>query len=205
MENHAPRAFGNMTSTPPPNPQLPPSPGSDTTPPIHTPVPSWTPPEIPYNESFEDDVMNAILHPPPPDPEPGESEISLNFDVTPDDLPLQLHDFRRKYPSAVPGILLPTRDSSLHGACGVPDAVAHGLAREMIEQNGIKTPAEFAAFLEEELRGQKRVLKERMERRQESMKHNEVLDKEIRQLEMERDMQRRVAEKWRQGRRGSDG
>ena len=148
--------------------------------------------------------MDIVLHPPEADSRPPGGALEITFPVLPEELPVQLDDFRRSHPSAIPGINLPSSSSSLSGAPGPPDMVLHAMARDMIRENRINGPAAFAAFLDSELERQKAQLEHRMKKRSQAKTQNEELDRELAQLEMERNMQMRVAEKWRKGRRGSD-
>lgn len=77
------------------------------------------------------------------------------------------------------------------------------MAQELVEKHNIRTHAQFIHWVEAEIAAQMRELRERMRRRQAAIRENERIMAEIRRLDMERDMERRVAERWRSARKAS--
>jgi hypothetical protein len=168
----------------------------------------YTPVEIPYSEAFENSIMNTVLNPHGafhPPPYPSGNAIPPDPDISASDLPLPLHDYRRIYPSPVPGILLPHPLYTLHGAKGPSEEQLIAQAEELCKKHNIRTKAQFDHWVDAEIASQMRELKERMRARQRAIKENDRVMLEVRRLDMERDMERRVAERWRSRRKTSGG
>ena len=185
-----------MTTRRPVDPVLPvsPPPEEDSTSAQVQAVDPWQAPEIPYSESFEDSVMNTVLDSKSntrqpvylPDPNTPPSILSST------ELPLSLHDYRRKYPSPIPGILLPHPNSTLHGAAGPSEEQLLALAQELVEKHGIRNEAQLKHWLDAEEAEQRAELRKRMRRRQEAIRINEHVMREVRTLDTQRDVERKV-------------
>jgi len=190
-----------MTSTPPPEPVQPtsrPQQEDDESAEQPTTEP-YIPPSIPYSEAFENSIMNAFLNPhgsfAPPPYAPDHSAQPPS--ISQSELPLALHDYRRVHPSFVNGILLSHPSHTLHGAPGPTEDQLLQLAQELVQKHGIRNEAQFVLWLDTEETHQRRELRERMRRRQSVLRENENVRQEVDRLDMERDMERRVAERWR--------
>lgn len=185
-----------MATRLPVEPVLPvsPPPEEESTPAPAPAVEPWQVPDIPYSESFENDVMNTVLNPKsntrqpvyPPNPDAPPAVIS------PAEIPLPLHDYRRTYPSSIPGILLPHPTSTFHGVAGPSEEQLLALAQELVEKHGIRNEAQFKHWLNEKEAQQRTELKERMRRRQEAVRINEDVEREVRTLDTQRDIERKV-------------
>jgi len=185
-----------MTTRRPPEPVLPvsPPPEEDFTPAPAPVVDPWQAPDIPYSESFEDGVMNIVLDPKSNTRQPA---YLTNPDTQPSvlsstELPLPLRDYRRMYPSPIPGILLPHPNSTLHGAAGPSKEQLLALAQELVEKHGIRNEAQLKHWLDTEEAQQRAELMKRMRRRQEAIRINEHVMREVRTLDTQRDVERKV-------------
>lgn len=186
------------TRRPAAEPVLPvsPPPEEDSTP-APAPAPAidpWQAPDIPYSESFEDSVMNTVLD---PNANTRQPVYLSNPDTPPPvlsstELPLPLHDYRRAYPSTIPGILLPHPTSTLHGATGPSEEQLLGLAQALVEKRGIRNEAQLKHWLDTEEAQQRAELMKRMRRRQEAIRINEHVAREVRTLDTQRDFERKV-------------
>ena len=183
-----------MTTRCPNEPVLPVSPPPEEE---STPAPAvepWQAPDIPYSESFEDSVMNTVLD---PNSNSRKPVYLPNPDATPPvisttELPLPLHDYRRTYPSPIPGILLPHPTSTLHGAAGPSEEQLLTLAQQLVEKHGIRNEAQLKHWLDAEEAQQRAELMKRMRRRQEAIRINEHVVREVRTLDTQRDVERKV-------------
>lgn len=151
--------------------------------------------------------MNTILNPhgafAPPSYAPKSDEPPPT--ISKEELPLPLHDFRRIYPSPIPGVLLSHPSHTIHGAPGPSEEQLIQLAQDLVQKHGIRNEAQFLHWLDAEEAQQKRDLKERMRRRQIAIRENEVVHQELARLDDERDVERRVAERLRTKNRSSGG
>lgn len=185
-----------MTTRRPAEPVLPvsPPPEEGSTPGPAPAIDSWQAPDIPYSESFENSVMKTVLDPKSNARQP----IYLSNPVTPPsivsstELPLPLHDYRRTYPSPILGILLPHPTSTLHGAAGPSEEQLLALAQDLVEKHGIRNEAQLKHWLDTEEAQQRAELMKRMRRRQEAIEINEHVMREVRTLDTQRDVERKV-------------
>ncbi|KAM0720192.1 hypothetical protein Q7P37_004328 [Cladosporium fusiforme] len=182
---------------------------------------TYVPHDLKYSTDFEDSLVQALLDPDAKtnaglrvipedsDEEPKEGESLRASDivlsdlpsVAEDELPLPLSDPRRVFASAIPGIKLTHPGGYLEGGPGLnpnldtfPDdflnhnaAVANATALRAAIQNDIDTQLE--------------ALKERLRARQKAKEKNEQIEKELRALvdqhNMELKIQRRMADEQR--------
>ncbi|SRR6266480_4387556 len=184
------------TRRPAAEPVLPvsPPPEEESTPAPTPAIDPWQAPDIPYSKSFEDSVMNAVLN---PNSNTRQPVYLSNPDTAPSvlsstELPLPLHDYRRAYPSTIPGILLPHPTSTLHGANGPSEEQLLGLAQDLVEKHGIRNEAQLKHWLDTEEAQQRAELMKRMRRRQEAIRINEHVMKEVTTLDTQRDFERKV-------------
>jgi len=158
----------------------------------------YIPPPIPYSETFENNMMNAILNPhgfasPPSAPDHSAPPPSISRA----ELPLQLHDYRRVYPSSIKGVCLSHPSHTFHGAPGPTEEQLLQLAQELVQKRGIRNEVQFVHWLDTEETHQRRELHERMRRRQSMLHENANVQQEITRLDQERDIEKRVTERLR--------
>lgn len=174
---------------------------------------------MPYSAEFTDSIMKVILTPPPASGieviHPGTkvapvqgSSIRLEdvhpATVEPAELPLRLDDARRVYKGSIPGVKLTHPGGPIEG--GPPLSLSgdqihrrgsfppdmRQFAQQLIENNDIRTAAGLKKFITAETKRQKDELTRRMAERHEAIDHNEKLDREIKQMEDQRALERRV-------------
>lgn len=130
-------------------------------------------------------------------------------DVDAADLPLPLDDPRRVYESNVPGVRLTHPGGSLHGGTSTSVPAAHSkdasavaedveeYAMSLIRSNGLRNATLLKKLIAGETARSNEELGRRMRERQEAVEHNERVDKEIQQLQAQREMERRLEERMR--------
>lgn len=177
---------------------------------------------IPYDATFEDCLMRTILTPPTAGfddvtivdsdsaaPVLGYSIISSDIDpsdlphVSQEELPLSLNDERRVYRSSIPGILLTHPGGLFEGGPGPASSSASrainldAFARDFVQRHDIRTAEQLQRKVEEEKAVWMRQARERMLAREEATERNEKLEREVRQLVAQREMEIRVLKKFR--------
>ena len=193
---------------------------------LQSPPPSPTsnkrgPLEIPYSESFTDELMRIVLQPHSPSGKVvsdkgltittnGDSvqlEDAYLPDVDPSELPIPIEDPRRIYRSAVPGIRLthpggpleggapPFQPSGTSGITGqIPDDI-RDYARQLIRENSPKNLRDLQKLIASETQKQILELKKRMSERNEAKEQNEQTQKEIDDKDEVRAIERKIEEK----------
>lgn len=171
---------------------------------------TWLPAHIPYNESYENALQHAILNPPtgrnglvilpddsPSQPEPGISvrarDIQPNHlpDIDFHQLPLPLDDTRRIYASPLPGIRLTHPVGYLEGGPG-PSSDQDAFVRDFISQHNITTRAQLLEVRAQEIEKNLDLTKERMRARHHALQHNARIEKEIKTLTDQREMELKI-------------
>ena len=184
----------------------------------HTnPYANYVPHDLAYNADFEDSLIPLVLtdEPPPqtgivvlPDDDEGaESQAPANLEtaklssidphtlprIPEADLPLPLNDPRRVYTSPIPGILLTHPQGYLEG--GPPlDPEMDTFPEHFLSENAskIKTSADLHAAVQRQVAESLEQLKGRMQARKEAKERNEGLERELRALGEEHEMEVRV-------------
>lgn len=171
---------------------------------------AWSPRDIPYNEAYENNVKNTIIYPPskdnaihvipddsPEDPQPGLSVRARDIDpatfpfVNFDDLPIALDDPRRIYASPVPGIKLTHPGGYLEGGPGfAPDN--HVFASDFISEFNITAPDQLRDAVQAQIHQHLDSARERMNAREDAMQHNARIDKELKTLMDQREMEVKI-------------
>ncbi|KAF1985306.1 hypothetical protein K402DRAFT_334776 [Aulographum hederae CBS 113979] len=181
---------------------------------------SQPPPSLPYNARFEDSLMETVLasnstrggmtvlpSTSTAKAVPGKSIVITEIDsstlpfIRPSELPLPLNDERRTYQSPIPGVRFTHPGGAIEGGPGPfgPLGMDENRAKEaqdFIEEHGIRTQAQFSKVLEQKRAQCMKKVKEAMEQRMEAKQQNQDLDGEIKTLEIEREMERKVQLKY---------
>jgi len=174
---------------------------------------------IPYSAPFLDGLMTTVLDLPPSKtkgrgrpPRPSDIDASNLPTIPLEELPLPLTDPRRKYKSAVPGVLLTHPGGWLEGGMAQelqsPIASVGGTSpysQEFIARHRITNATELQRHVKRETAAKLEELKGCMRERREALEHNERIMREIKQLEDQRDTERRVEAKMRRMRTGGEG
>lgn len=165
------------------------TPGEDPEP--TSPVIDYSPITVQYNEAFENGLMHAILEPSNPI---SRSQISPPL-IDPTTLPIPLNSSLRTYSSPIPGILL-THPNGYHtGGPGPSPSTVDEFADKFIKEYDIQDAGQLERIVEDRVRVLMYTAKERMREREDAIRKNEDVEKQLRDLEEQRNRERRVAEK----------
>jgi hypothetical protein len=179
---------------------------------------SYVPHDLKYNTDFEDSLVQALLDPeaktdigirviPEDSDEAPEEGVSIRArdillpslpNISEDELPLPLSDPRRVFASAIPGIKLTHPGGYLEGGPGL-DPELDTFPDDFLNHNtDIGTAAALNTAIQSDIEAQIETLKERLRARQKAKEKNEQIEKELRALvdqhNMELKIQRRMAE-----------
>jgi hypothetical protein len=160
---------------------------------LTSPVIDYSPATVAYNESFENDLMNAILYgsAQPPTRTPLSSPPMVN----PTTLPIPLDSNLRTHPSPIPGVQLTHANGYHTGGPGPnPTAVAE-FAKKFIEEHGIEDAGQLERVVEELIGEKMAVVKERMKEREEAIKKNKAIERDLEELKLQRAAELSVVEK----------
>jgi hypothetical protein len=175
---------------------------------------SYVPHDLKYNTDFEDSLVQALLDPEaktdigirviPEAPEEGVSIRARDIllpslpNVSEDELPLPLSDPRRVFASAIPGIKLTHPGGYLEGGPGLNPELDTFPDDFLNHNTDIGTVAALNTAIQSDIEAQIETLKERLRARQKAKEKNEQIEKELRALvdqhNMELKIQRRMAE-----------
>jgi hypothetical protein len=164
-----------------------------------------------YDAAFEDSVMRIVLNPPPADgvillndgddpPVGSGSVLRTAVDLerirtfATSELPLPLDHPLRVYRSSVPGIRLTHPGGELEGGegPGMSTSERASFARELIEDNRLRSATQFWRIVENEKREALKELEEKMRARQDAIRKNELLESQLDVLKEQRDIEVRV-------------
>jgi hypothetical protein len=182
--------------------QTPLTPGDDQDPSPTAPVIDYSPATVPYDASFENALMTAILYPSDNNPpHPPRQQKSDNFPnsgstlhINPTTLPIPLNSPLRTHPSPIPGVRL-THINGYHtgGPGPAPSSIAE-FAERFIKEHAIEDAGQLERIVEEQIKQKMEVVKERMREREQAVKKNEGVDRELVNLKEARNVERRVAD-----------
>lgn len=172
---------------------------------------SWQPQEIAYSEHFDDALQRVLDYPPRsrdgiailPDDSQDEAQpgVSIrlrdidaqslpNLDLR--DLPLSLDDPRRAFASPVPGVRLTHPGGFLEGGPGLSPDEQRAFARDFIARLNISDPEQLAIAVQDHMAQALAQAKERMQARDEAQQHNARIEKEIKTLMDQREMEVKI-------------
>ncbi|KAH9861322.1 hypothetical protein IAQ61_011059 [Plenodomus lingam] len=195
MSTNADTAMGNA----------PPTPAHDTKDTdLTSPAIDFSPSTVPYNESFENELMNLILHPPPTSTSTSTSPPPSTPPLIPaSSLPIPLSSPLRKHPSdlPIPGLHL-THPNGYHtGGPGPSPATIRDFAERVIREHGVEDAGQLERVVEHEVRRRVELVRERMEARAEAVERNRGVERELGDLRLQRSAELRVMERVKGGRR----
>jgi hypothetical protein len=181
--------------TPMSNAPLTPSEDASPAEPQSQPVVDFSPATVPYNEAFENELMNTILHPPenPSLPTPNREPPMIPASQ----LPIPLSSNLRTHASPIPGLNLTHAGGYHTGGPGPSTATIQAFAEKIASEHGVDLQDTAGmkrvakALLDEKMAE----LKTRMEEREKAVKKNKEIDEELEKLRLQRDAEVRVLEK----------
>jgi hypothetical protein len=173
---------------------------------------SYVPHDLKYSTDFEDSLVQALLDPeaktdigirviPDESDEAPEEGVSIRArdillpslpNISEEELPLPLSDPRRVFASAIPGIRLTHPGGYLEGGPGLDPEL------DTFPDDFLNTAAALNTAIQSDIEAQIETLKDRLRARQKAKEKNEQIEKELRALvdqhNMELKIQRRMAE-----------
>ncbi|KAL2350969.1 hypothetical protein BJ546DRAFT_856248 [Cryomyces antarcticus] len=156
---------------------------------------TWSLEDIPYDERFENDVMHLVISPPHNSSgiESSEAEAPDPSAISFTELPLPLSDARRVYRSPIPGLLLTHPDGLLHGG-PYPNTVSSmsEVAQKFVQCHSISTSEQLERRVTHEIEAQKELLRQRMRAREEAVENNARVDRELAQLQAQREVEVKI-------------
>lgn len=169
------------------------SPTTDDAIPKSQPTVDFSPATVPYNEAFENELMNLVLHPPenvtPPTPN-GETPM-----IPASQLPIPLSSNLRTHVSPIPGLNL-THPNGYHtGGPGPSPEIVRAFAEKFSEEQGVDDPQELRRAAEVMIEEKKGELRDRMREREKAVMKNREIEEELEKLRLQRDAEVRVLEK----------
>jgi hypothetical protein len=178
-------------------PNAPPTPGLSSSP--TSPVIDYSPHTVPYSETFENDLMNTILHPSShPSPRRQTHETPM---ISASDLPIPVHSHLRTHPSPIPGLFL-THENGYHtGGIGPSPRIVHEFAQRFIQERGVKDSDDLQREVHDEMERRLDEAKARMRSREEAVDKNKAVERELDDLRLQRQAELRVMERVKGGKR----
>jgi hypothetical protein len=178
---------------------------------IPTAYAAWSPHDMAYSEHFENALHHILEYPPrsrdgitiipqdsPDHPQPGVSIRARDVDprslpiVALQHLPLSVHDPRRIFASPLPGLRLTHPGGYLEGGPGPSPDDQHAYARDFVERNNITHPEQLAMAVQHHMAHSIALAKDRMRARYDAQTHNARIEKEIKTLMDQRDMEVKI-------------
>ncbi|KAF1919093.1 hypothetical protein BDU57DRAFT_129408 [Ampelomyces quisqualis] len=181
--------------TPMPNAPLTPSEDASPASPQPQPVVDFSPATVPYNESFENDLMNLILHPPSNHSAPIQGDNNPMIPAS--QLPIPLSSTLRTHTSPIPGLHLTHANGYHTGGPGPSSATIQAFAEKLVREHGvdIQNIAEVRRVVRATMDEKMGDLRSRMAERAKAVKRNREIDDELEKLRLQRDDEVRVLEK----------
>jgi hypothetical protein len=154
---------------------------------------------VPYSAAFNDSLMDTMGYISSSYQQPSRGELPVNAEgILPEHLPIPLSSYLRAYTSPVPNISLTHPSGSLYGGPQPHSAAElHAYAQELISSHGIVRRSDLQKLIDTKIAEARTDLEDRLQERRAAKERNEVLQSEVRQLMVEREMEVRVAERWR--------
>lgn len=181
----------------------PPTPGEDMSPAAQeadardtepqNPTVDFSPATVPYNEAFENSLMNLILHPPdnitPPNPSHDSPVIPAN------QLPIPLDSPLRTHPSPIPGLFVTNANGYYTGGPAPSPMTVKQFAHDFIQEHGVEDAGQLERVVEQVMKEKMEEVQERMQEREKAVQKNKLMDEELEKLRLQRDAELRVLEK----------
>ncbi|KAF2875458.1 hypothetical protein BDV95DRAFT_485368 [Massariosphaeria phaeospora] len=176
------------------------TPGEEQDPQPTAPVIDYSPASVPYDEAFENQLMRAILYPsetaPPPNP-PHSPPL-----INPTTLPVPLNSHLRTHPSPIPGVRLTHANGYHTGGPGPSPSTVEAFAKQFIEEHGIEDVGHLDRVVEQKIAEKMELVRERMREREEAVQKDEAVRRALENLDVQRGVELRIAEKIKEGKRG---
>lgn len=166
---------------------------------LTSPVIDFSPATVPYNEDFENSLMDAILlHTSNSFPRTPSRETHM---ISASQLPIPLSSHLRTHISPIPGLYV-TQPNGYHtGGPGPSPHTISVFAERFIREHGVEDAGQLERVVEGIVKEKMDVVKERMERRSQAVERNRGLDRELEDLRLQRSAELRVMEKVKEGKR----
>lgn len=175
---------------------------------------SYVPHNLKYSAAFEDSLIDALLHaatqqegirliPDDSDEQPQDGvsirahDVSLQSlpSIAEDELPLPLNDSRRIFASPIPGVKLTHPGGYLEGGPGL-DPEMDTFPDDFLSNNPtISTPDELRKAIKGEVDSSLDLLTERLRARQKAREKNDRIEKELKILVDQHNMEVKVTKK----------
>ncbi|OAK99190.1 hypothetical protein IQ06DRAFT_251130 [Phaeosphaeriaceae sp. SRC1lsM3a] len=181
--------------TPMSNAPLTPIDSASPTSPQPQPIVDFSPATVPYNESFENAIMEIILNPPTTTTNPSRS--AENPMIPASQLPIPLTSPLRTYPSPVPGLHL-THPNGYHtGGPGPASSTMQAYAEKLAAEHGVDAADAEAVkkVARAVMDGKVSEVRARMGEREKAVRKNREVEEELEKLRLQRDAEVRVLEK----------
>lgn len=157
-----------------------------------SPVIDYSPATVPYNEAFENALMDTILssafvHPRTPLP-----SIPV---INPTTLPIPLNSHLRTQASPIPGVLLTHVNGYHTGGPGPSPSSIEDFAKRFIEEEGVVDKNGLESAVRRAIEDRMREVKTRLIERSEAVKKNRGVERELEDLKVQRAAELSVQEK----------
>ena len=170
---------------------------------------SYLPTDLPYNEDFQNEISRLLLNPdaqtdkgiriiPETSDESPEEGVSVRAkDIVPaslpsiskDELPIPLSDPRRIYASKIPGVKLTHPGGYFEGGPGL-DPKLDTFSQDYLGRNSdVRSATDLDAAKQRDIDVELEKARESAQKRLKAIEHNENIQKQIRALEAQHDME----------------
>ncbi|KAH8719216.1 hypothetical protein GQ44DRAFT_730130 [Phaeosphaeriaceae sp. PMI808] len=164
------------------------------------PTVDFSPATVPYNEDFENALMDLILHPPSPLPNPPPAQDTTPM-IPASQLPIPVSSPLRTHTSPIPGLHLTHANGYHTGGPGPAPETIRAFADKFISEHGIRDVDELRRVIGEEMSARKAQAKSRMLERERALTRNKEVEDELSKLRLQREDEVRVLEKMKSGKR----
>ncbi|KAF2449868.1 hypothetical protein P171DRAFT_480926 [Karstenula rhodostoma CBS 690.94] len=148
-----------------------------------SPVIDYSPATIPYSEAFENALMSAVLENEPAAPRTPLPSIPM---INPTTLPVPLDSALRTHASPIPGVLLTHANGYHTGGPGPSPTSVEEFARKFIAEEGIVDREGLESAVRRAIEERMGIVRERMEKREEAVKRNRGVQKQLEDLRVQR-------------------
>ncbi|CAA9958821.1 hypothetical protein CFE70_002335 [Pyrenophora teres f. teres 0-1] len=161
---------------------------------LTSPMVDFSPATVPYDETFENNLMELLLNPPPQQPSPRKQTHDIPT-IAASQLPIPLSSNLRTHPSAIPGLYLTHVNGYYTGGPGPAPQRVQEYANRFIEEHGIEDAGQLERVVEDKIRIKLEEARERMEKRKELAESNRRIERELENLRLQRSAELRVMER----------
>jgi hypothetical protein len=161
--------------------------------PIMAPQPAILSPP-PISHAFEDDIAQALLSP-SAQPRPSNPTAPLELPVLASERPLPLTDARRQHPFPPTAIQLTAPGGSVYGGPGPSRDMLVQQGQKLVDDYGFANKKQLLDYLAREIGGKVAGAEGRAQRRVEAKEGNARWAREVRNLEVSFETERRAMER----------